>query len=247
MNLRQFVKAALKFMGIQAWPLASIPRGISLEADLKRIFKPPYSNVLTLFDVGANIGQTMVTLNRFFPASMIYCFEPVASTYRQLMSNCTRFRNVLAYQIALGERTGEGVMAIGRESIWSRIIDADNSLASVDRENVEMCRLDDFCKRQQVEKIDLLKTDCEGYDLQVLRGAENLFRLRAIQVVYCEVNFERNDRHGDFFAIEEFLRRYNFVLYGIYDYSSWQFDVAREGFANALFVSKELCAKAVSN
>lgn len=52
------------------------------------------------------------------------------------------------------------------------------------------------------------------------------------------MNFRRDGRHGDFFAIEAYLRPLGYDFTALYDYSGWQYDLSREAFANALFTRR---------
>lgn len=240
-----FLRLVTKVERIQAWPYSRIPRGIRLETDLQRVFSVSQRSGSTLFDVGANIGQTMQRLKATFPAASVYCFEPIRSTFLLLQDTCQPFSQVQAFQIAVGDTTGSALMEIGAKSEWSRIV-SNGGCGDNMTETVTICRLDDFCNKHEIVKIDLLKTDCEGYDLNVIRGAERLLTGGKVAAVYCEVNFERNGKYGDFFAIEQFLHERNYTLYGIYDYSHWAFDIVAEGFANALFVHKSLCGRSMT-
>ena len=50
-----------------------------------------------------------------------------------------------------------------------------------------------YCREKNINHIDLLKIDAEGYDLHVLRGFDELLLKGAIDVIQFEYNF----RHGD--------------------------------------------------
>lgn len=239
--MRRFIKNTLRRLGIEAWPLSTIPRGISLEQDLRRILLSSGERQPIFFDVGANIGQTAVRFKKEFPEARIYSFEPIASTFDKLKQNTRYLNGVHCFQKALGNRNGNANMEIGAESVWNRIL--ENQATSSKTEEVTMQTMDGFCEKEEFARINLLKTDCEGYDLQVLEGAEMLFGENRIEAVYSEVSFERTSRYGDFFAIEQFLRSRGFTVYGIYDYSYWGYNVPEVGFANALFVHKVVCAK----
>jgi tRNA1(Val) A37 N6-methylase TrmN6 len=56
-----------------------VPQGMSYPYDIKRFYNP--YNVKTIFDVGANIGQTSLFLSHHFPQADIFAFEPIKDTY----------------------------------------------------------------------------------------------------------------------------------------------------------------------
>ncbi|HXG90834.1 MAG TPA: FkbM family methyltransferase [Blastocatellia bacterium] len=58
-----------------------------------------------------------------------------------------------------------------------------------DQTTVPVTTLDKHCERNNVERIDLLKTDTQGYDLNMLRGADRLLSQQRIKLIYSEVVF----------------------------------------------------------
>src|SRR5229473_2133012 len=50
-------------------------------------------------------------------------------------------------------------------------------------------RLDDFCREHDVRTIDLLKLDCQGYEGNVLLGANEMLKRGGIRSIYTEVSF----------------------------------------------------------
>jgi len=53
--------------------------------------------------------------------------------------------------------------------------------------------------RNQPQSVDILKTDIEGYHLEILRGAEFLLARNKISLVFSEAGFDREDRqHTNF-------------------------------------------------
>src|SRR5437763_2740955 len=63
---------------------ASLPRGTDLYVDLREVIRP--EDVATVFDIGANLGQSAIKYAEHFPRATIYSFEPVSATYRQLFA-----------------------------------------------------------------------------------------------------------------------------------------------------------------
>jgi FkbM family methyltransferase len=208
-----------------------MPRGISLEVDLARLFEQRTN--LTFFDVGANVGQTSLRLAKAFPTARIEAIEPVASTFEQLAEAIRGRGRIRAHCLALGERIGEARMTVCEESTWNRIVDRGDG---GQQQAVAMTRLDAFCEQQGVAAIDLLKIDAEGYELPILQGAAGLLGNRRVGAVYCEVNFRRDGGHGDYFAIEDYLRAFALTTFAFYDYSGWRHDSLAHGFTNALFL-----------
>lgn len=60
---------------------------------------------------------------------------------------------------------------------------------SSDRAKVRLDTVDAFCAEQGIEHIDLLKTDTEGYETSVLRGANSMFEQGRIDFDLAECDF----------------------------------------------------------
>ena len=52
-------------------------------------------NDILAFDVGANVGQTIASIRRYWPASTIHAFEPSAATFAILQSNTEGLKSVI--------------------------------------------------------------------------------------------------------------------------------------------------------
>jgi hypothetical protein len=57
--------------------------------------------------------------------------------------------------------------------------------------------LDDFCRDQGIDRIGFLKIDVEGADVCVLRGARDLLRRQAIELMLIEVDPDNLRESGD--------------------------------------------------
>jgi hypothetical protein len=91
----QSLKTLLKQLTFQAYQKLSpegFPSGLSLAYDLKRILGDVPVN--TIFDVGANIGQTALYFNKHFPGADIYSFEPVKATFNTLKNTVGHLSNI---------------------------------------------------------------------------------------------------------------------------------------------------------
>ncbi len=89
----------------------------------------------------------------------------------------------------------------------------------VDRETVDCLTLDDIARSEDLQRIDYLKLDTQGNELQCLEGAARLLDGRRIGVIKTEVGFLELYKGQAMFAdIDRFLRARGFMLL---DLSFW--------------------------
>jgi FkbM family methyltransferase len=122
----------------------------------------------TAIDVGAHIGLWTFNLAPLF--GKVRCFEPVAE-HRSCFARNIDADNVIIYPIALGAQRGTVGMLTEPTSSGDSRVHGEGS--------VRMETLDSF----EFSDIDLIKIDCEGYEENVLRGAEQT--LRRCKPVVC--------------------------------------------------------------
>jgi hypothetical protein len=80
--------------------------------------------------------------------------------------------------------------------------------------------LDAVCQRENIPWIDLLKTDCQGFDLMVLQGAEKMISSHQVGLITCEVIFDQEyDGQGKFHELLKFLDDRGYHLIGFYNMS----------------------------
>src|ERR1043166_3917484 len=92
-------------------------RPVDAFADMRRFV--PAASAPVIFDVGANIGQSVKTLKAAFPNSQIHSFEPSRETFARLKENVAGEKDVLVWNCALGSATGEQLFQENIESQMS--------------------------------------------------------------------------------------------------------------------------------
>lgn len=137
-----------------------------------------------IFDIGANFGVISCIAARRRPSARIFAFEPHPQTFRSLEANLrdNGIANVQAFELALGARAGEIGFTSHGSPASNRI--ATGSEAAI---RVPVTTLAEFCRDNSVERIDFLKIDVEGADLDVLEGARPLFEAGAVAAGMIEV------------------------------------------------------------
>lgn len=132
-----------------------------------------------IFDIGANIGTYTTWIAKLFPMGKIYCFEPQRLVFQMLCGNIAinNFDNCYAYNMAIGYQNDYKEVIepdyYSKEDfgIFSLIEDKIKE-KSGNRYVVPLISLDTFVETFKIEKVDFLKIDVEGMDVDVLRGAQ---------------------------------------------------------------------------
>lgn len=243
--LRKLIKRTIAQAGLYYCKRKYLPMGVDWYQDIKRSLeragKP--RGIQNILDVGANIGQTTIELRKAFPGGVIHAFEPVGSTFTELLRNVGRMPDVHCHQLALCDERGTASMVVGHNSLLGRLsVDHANEIStSQELESVTTETVDYFCLDNKIGFIDLLKIDVEGAELSVLKGASGLLQSGRVGFVFIEVGFESSDTTHTFFPkIVNCLNDYGFGLCALYDYCRLRPpEYEREGilpfFGNALF------------
>lgn len=213
--LKNSVRALLKLRGLQLLRSNEMPFGHDWCVDIAHFVRNSgRSEVNTCFDVGANLGQTAERLVRAFPEADTYSFEPVPATFEQMKQNVARWRRVQPFNLGISDKVAQCSMRLADASGRNRI-DLDSQEGGV---TVQLNTLDCFCEEQRIDRVNLLKIDVEGHEMQVLRGADRLFSQRRIDFVVCECDFvaRPDEPHGDFYELVPFLETRGFRIASFY-------------------------------
>jgi FkbM family methyltransferase len=188
-----------------------------------------------IIDAGANVGQTAARFKREFPNSTIHSFEPSPTTFAKLQNNASNLRNVFVWNMGLASSSGTFPFRENELSDMSSFLEpGDNTWGRVaGSTQVEVITLDEFCTLRGIGRIDVLKSDTQGYDLEVLKGASLLLGKGYVDLVYTEVLFREMYRGAALFdEIFRYLYTYGFGLVSVYS-QHYQNDLA--SWADALF------------
>lgn len=187
-----------------------------------------------VFDVGANNGGTASKFEVAFPKARIYCFEPVRATFETLKRNLKGHTNIACHNVAFGATEGQATVYLTGQSDTNSLVKPDTV---VGQEVVEVCTVDGFSIRNpEIERIDLLKIDTEGFDLEVLKGAKDMLSAGKVSFVLTEVGFHPGDtRHVLFDDVRSYLLSMGFAVFGIYDQQLEWSGENRVRFANVCF------------
>ena len=143
------------------------------------------------FDVGANAGQFAVGLRSIGYAGKIVSFEPIKEVYASLEANASKDPSWTTVHSALGRCSGSQEFNVGEDTTSSSfrrisggLVSRIPELAVRRTEAVSVSALDDiFSTYAAPDDVVLLKLDVQGFEDEVLAGAEkSLAKIKAIQI-----------------------------------------------------------------
>lgn len=176
-----------------------------------------------LFDIGANLGQTIDRFESLFSKPKIFSFEPTPSLFNSLNEKYDKRKNIHLsdYAITNEEKTvsfnihetSSGSSSIENVISDSRFAKRRNLENNITKVNVKGISLDKFCRENKVNHIDLLKIDVQGHEKEVLEGATELIKNQKINIIEIEVIIgEAYVKKVNFYDIEQYLIPNNYRL-----------------------------------
>jgi len=107
------------------------------------------------------------------------------------------------------------------------------------RKKIHVKRLDKFYETANIQHINILKIDVEGFEFEVLDGCGNMLH-NQIDCILLEVGYEREETKVHFSDVEIYLEQYNYQLCGIYEIMRNLNNKKKIAYSNNLYIKKEL-------
>jgi FkbM family methyltransferase len=182
----------------------------------------------------------------------LYCFEPVEETFSQLTKNLGQTGAVLN-NVAVSDSNGTRTFnyygktpKLARPSTFYRRSEALEQRLDMKPKKIEVRTqtLDSFCKDNSISRIDYLKIDTEGAELDVLRGAEGILSRDIVRKLQFEYGGNFKEADITIKQVCEFLTKYGFSLFriipdGLVHMSRWRDRLENYKYSNYLAVCSE--------
>ena len=149
-----------------------------------------------VIDVGANKGQFAQKIRQIGYKQKIISFEPLKEVYSELISNSLNDNNWEIYpMVAVGDSNSKIRINVSENLASSSVLEIQNEHIIAEKSSryiksykVDQVRLDDLNFKTGFSSI-FLKIDVQGYEFNVLRGAEDL--LKKIALLKIEISFTK--------------------------------------------------------
>ena len=137
------------------------------------------SAIKTIVEVGARYGDESIQLSKIFNNSTVYSFECNPLTVNICKDKLKDYSNITFFNFGLGDQNE--ILPFysyikdndGASSLYKRI-DFDETQKQFDVVNIK--KLSDFVSENKIEQIDLLCMDVQGYELNILKGADEFIK-----------------------------------------------------------------------
>ncbi len=151
-------------------------------------------------DIGSHIGKWSILLGNKKNIDA-YCFEPNPTTYKYLQGNIqlNHLENkITSLNYWVAEKSGEMEFYIHPQSAMSSLVKhrEDRSTRSEDTIHVKIIDIDTFIKENNIniQDIDLIKIDVEGYESNVIDGMKNLLKNCSKDLkIICEITSQEKE------------------------------------------------------
>lgn len=133
---------------------------------------------MTVVDVGAHHGlYSLLSSKRVGPKGCVFAFEPSPRERTRLEKHllANRCRNVSVLPIALGlTSSSEDLFLVDGGEDYCNSLRPPAVAAATSKVRVAVTSLDEFLENARVQRVDFVKLDVEGAELDVLKGATRM-------------------------------------------------------------------------
>lgn len=132
----------------------------------------------TVIDIGSHIGIFTLKAARRTKRGLIISIEPYPKTFKLLLRNVknNKLKNVITVNSALSNCDGVGKLYIAPETSGASHSLLRSRVQSSEFVEVPVRKLDSLVDELNIKRVDMIKIDAEGAELEILEGAEKTLR-----------------------------------------------------------------------
>lgn len=190
---------------------------------------------IAIFDIGAaDFGHT-IAFKDAFPNAMVYAFEADAENINKHLHRVSGASNVVVTPCAISDKKGEATFFPSENyngqpwrysgSLMKPIVAPGTNEETahpglhydMNGVKVKTVRLDDFCKKNRIKKIDYMHIDVQGAEYKVIVGLGDL-RPTYIFAETCE--FETYDTGVTLSDFDELMKEKGYKIIQRHDYDT---------------------------
>lgn len=215
------------------------------EIKINEVYFKLLKGKICIFDVGANTGQSIDRFNNALDNPIIHSFEPIPECFEKLMQKYYNYNNVILNNFAAGNKNIKKKFYVNKLSYNSSFLKSNlnyhqKKLYKKEKNIiVQSITLDKYIEDNDIDRIDILKIDTQGYELNVLKGSTESLKNK-IKFVELEITVEDSYLNNPkIHEIDKYLSLNSFKLFKIENifYDKKKLNIR---FFDAVYVNKNL-------
>ena len=233
---KRLTKHLLARVGYEIRKFPAQEFGIDPMQDLLRLTRlSGLSSRPVVFDIGANVGNTVCEFSFVFGNPLIHAFEPSPKTFQTLKAKTSNIPAITLNNVGLGSTSNELSFHECEKSEMNSFLPPakDCWVQSQSVLKLPVRTVDDYCLEHSIDRIDVLKSDTQGCDLEVLRGAERMLTSGRVQLIYLEIIFSQ--MYSGLPGLDEIYKHLRDRGFSLVTFYKFYYQHNRAGWTDALF------------
>ena len=201
--------------------------------------KKNLDNIEIFFDVGSHRGTYTDLIINNFKIKKVLMFEPQKNIFKFIKKKYIKNKSITVYNQALSDKKNRQTLYINKHDLTSSLskIDKKNRYLNLKallfggsindmvkkKSKVNSSKLSDIIKKSKIRKIDLLKIDTEGHELQVLKGTGSFLK-KNVNCMLIEIHNSDIFINYDSKKIHNYLKKNQFILKKVFKFpfTTWE-------------------------
>ena len=169
-----------------------------------------------IVDIGAHKGQFALISKYIYRNAQIFSFDPLKSSKKIYKSVLKKKDGYHFFNCAIGPKNTFAKINIAKSNDSSSLLDFSDKMIGiykhaekVSEEQIKIRRLAKCLKKKNIQKPSLLKLDVQGYEIEALKGCDDLLHL--FDYIYIECSFvELYKKQPLYNEVNKWLKKRNF-------------------------------------
>ena len=175
-----------------------------------------------IFDIGAEGGGSSERYIKLFSEPIIHNFEPRPDQFEIMKNKFNDKKNIYLNNVAVGSKAEikifNQIKGGGRSSFLTSTVD---DLSKLEQIEIQVETIDAYVKKNNIKKINLLKIDVQGFEDEVLKGAQETLKSNKIDIIELELIVGNlYDKTLSFGEIENIICPYGYRLFALTNHHS---------------------------
>jgi FkbM family methyltransferase len=200
--------------------------------------KNKYKNINFFIDIGSHKGKYFDLFNKSYKIKTAVLVEPQKKYFYYLKKKYKKLYSIKIYNTAISNKNGNSYFYINHHDltsslnrinhnnlflkIKSKLFGLDSKSMIKEKIKIKINTLNNLLRKFKVKKIDLVKIDTEGHELEVLQGLKNT--VKRVQIILIEFRSDNVYKNYKPSKIHKNLVKNNFYLAKVFKFpfTTWE-------------------------